>query len=603
MAIGTGDKQRFYQVLSAAIDDLLEHGFDSQERLDRWLVQLQSAARNALIPQSVLVQKLQESLGQIFERTTKESKLLKANPGVSRFTLQNIKPKLHAELNRRIVASASLIKLNRDAMISKTLQRFAGWASSVPSGGTEIKQRSEVKDNVRRGISGLSFEERRVMIDQGHKLVASINDIVACDGGAIAAEWRHIKLFRGQKYYKPRPEHVARDGKIFLIRDSWADKDGLVKLAGHQYTDQIEMVGELVFCFPGDSKIPFADGVRKAYRRWYSGQLTEFVTASGKSLRATPNHPVLTVDGWVRAGDINVGDNVIEVADQDIESQPKSNNDHAITTIAQIFSAVEESGVFQRVAGSSQQFHGDGADGDVDIVNSASPLTFDSISTRYKFRAKLGLSSADHFRFGFGAFEFFLDRCFGAASSFVGSMRIGFVLFLGLILRENSSSFFNSPDRSIYFQNAVHDDRTASIEFLGKLQDTNAAVVKLAERGPTKNFGAFLWGSRPSIDTQRVNSLPQSIGLEAEDWRNLCNGFPFRTQAVKVIDVKRTAYAGHVYNLQTAKGCYITDGIVTHNCSCSYRYIYSLRDLPSDMLTRKGEEWLAEAKRRVRAIA
>jgi hypothetical protein len=238
-------RAEFYGVVTAAIHDLMEHGFDSQERLDRWLVRIQEAARRALIPESVLVRSLQDALGQVYQRTTQLGKLARAHPGVSHFTLEMIKPKLRAELDRRILASASLIKLNREASIARTLQRFAGWASSVPKGGTEIANRKEVKDTVRRGIASLPFEERRVIVDQGHKLVAAINDIVATDGGAIAAEWRHVREGGG---YQARPEHEKRHGKVFVIRDNWAMKQGLMKLAGAEYTDEIEAPGELVSC-------------------------------------------------------------------------------------------------------------------------------------------------------------------------------------------------------------------------------------------------------------------------------------------------------------------------------------------------------------------
>jgi len=66
---------------------------------------------------------------------------------------------------------------------------------------------------------------------------------VATDGGAIAAVWRHVREGGG---YQARPEHEARNGKIFVVRDNWALLKGLMKLAGAQYTDQIEAPGELV---------------------------------------------------------------------------------------------------------------------------------------------------------------------------------------------------------------------------------------------------------------------------------------------------------------------------------------------------------------------
>lgn len=236
----------FYEVLNAAITDLMEHGFDSQERLDSWLQKLSAAARQSLIPEGVLQRSLTDALNQVYWRNVGGSKLMKAHPGVSQFTLEMIKPKLRAELDRRILASASLIKLNREASIARTLQRFAGWASSVPIGGTEIAKRKEIKQTIRRGIAGLSFEERRVVADQGHRLTAAINDIVATDGGAIAFIWRHV-MERGHGY-QPRPDHVKRNGKVYLLRESWARERGFVKPGPAGYSDEITQPAEEISC-------------------------------------------------------------------------------------------------------------------------------------------------------------------------------------------------------------------------------------------------------------------------------------------------------------------------------------------------------------------
>lgn len=237
---------RFFDILTLAINDLTEHGFDSKERLDLWMRELAGAAYRSLLPESALQRTFKDVLERTFRRSTTLKHLMLVHPGISEFTLSQIKPHLRAELDRRIVASASLIKLNREASIARTLQRFAGWATSIPMGGTEIENRLEIKKHIRRGISGLPFEERRVVIDQGHKLAAAINDIVAMDGGAIAAQWHHVQ--RGPPSYDARPEHVARDAKIFLIRDSWAHAQGFVKPGKPGYSDEIEQPAQLPFC-------------------------------------------------------------------------------------------------------------------------------------------------------------------------------------------------------------------------------------------------------------------------------------------------------------------------------------------------------------------
>jgi hypothetical protein len=236
----------FYSVITEAIEDILEHGFDSQQRVDEWVAKIAHAAASALIPADRLDEYVRQMLISVFNRTTKPSKLARIHPGVGEFTIERIRPQLRAELDRRIMASAKLIKLNRQEAISNTLRRFSGWASSVPAGGTEVAKRVQVKTEVRRGISGLSFIERRCIIDQSMKLVAAVNQIIAEDAGAIALIWHHVD--EGPPAYDARPKHVARDGKIFVLRDNWALKAGLMKLAGRQYYDQVTAVAEEIGC-------------------------------------------------------------------------------------------------------------------------------------------------------------------------------------------------------------------------------------------------------------------------------------------------------------------------------------------------------------------
>jgi hypothetical protein len=235
----------FQTVLNAAIADLLANGFDSAERVQRWTRELRAAAERSLISAASLEQQLRDGLAAIYRRMVDEGGVIKYNPGVERFTLEKIKPALRAELDRRIMASADLIKLNRAQAIDKTLQRFQGWSTSIPPGGVSGETRAEVKKTIRKSLGALPFEERRVLIDQGHKLVSSINDIIASDGGAIAGEWRsHYR----QSGYDYREDHKERDSKVYLIRDSWAHRAGLVKKGGRPFVDEIEAPAQLPFC-------------------------------------------------------------------------------------------------------------------------------------------------------------------------------------------------------------------------------------------------------------------------------------------------------------------------------------------------------------------
>ena len=232
----------FFEVLTAAVNDFIEYGFDSQDRLDYWVKRIREAAIKEMIPDSQIQQELTKSLNSAYNRLVIKGGLV--NKQVTRFTIEKLKPRLRDELDRRIITSVNLIKYNREEAINNTLRRFTGWATSIPVGGTDVVKRTEEKQKIRKSLGKIPFEQRRVIIDQTHKLVANIKEIVAVDSGAIAAKWHsHWR----QMNYDYRKDHKERDEKVYVIRNTWAINNGYIK-ALDGYTDDITSPGEEVFC-------------------------------------------------------------------------------------------------------------------------------------------------------------------------------------------------------------------------------------------------------------------------------------------------------------------------------------------------------------------
>ena len=237
--------ESYLDILTDAINEFDQTGYTSADRLAYWQQRLREAAERETLPPGLMEANLRDVLTAAYVSMIDKGGYARYHPGVSRFTVDQLRPEMRAELTRRILASADLIKLNRKQAIEKTLQRFSGWATSIPKGGAANPKKVKTKQEIRKSLTSLPFEERRVLIDQGHKLVSSINDIVAKGGGAIAAVWR--SHFR-QAGYNYRPDHKARDGKIYLIRDSWAQQRGYVKPSRDGYADEITQPGEEIFC-------------------------------------------------------------------------------------------------------------------------------------------------------------------------------------------------------------------------------------------------------------------------------------------------------------------------------------------------------------------
>jgi hypothetical protein len=237
--------ESFYDVLTAAINDMLEYGYDDPARVTEWNRRLREAAVATWGSAHDVEERLSESLRATFRRMVEQDGALRAHTGVSRMSYDMLKPRLRAELDRRLLAATDLIRLNREEAVARMGRRWTGWATSIPKGGPAEIARVKLKQEIKKPLQRLPFEERRLFIDQGHKMVAAVNATIALDGGAIAAKWRHVH----QLGYDARPAHLARDGQIFLVRDSWAHQQGLLApVNDNGFTDDIEQPGELPFC-------------------------------------------------------------------------------------------------------------------------------------------------------------------------------------------------------------------------------------------------------------------------------------------------------------------------------------------------------------------
>ncbi|MHC1998526.1 hypothetical protein ACYPU8_26920 [Klebsiella pneumoniae] len=241
----------FTSTVREAVKFFLRNGYTSRQELEQWQAIIRQAAESETDDDYMSM--VSDRLRKAYDLQVSKARALERHKGLSRFTLNYMEPKLRSELDRRILASADLIKLNRTAAINKTVQRFSGWATSIPvqdyvGGGLSPSSRSGVNyncDHIQKSAQQVDYEARRVMIDQSHKLIANIDNIIATGNNAIAAEWHSHWRQPGYDY---REDHKERDKLIYLIRGNWAQKNGYVKAGPAGYLDEITQPGEEVFC-------------------------------------------------------------------------------------------------------------------------------------------------------------------------------------------------------------------------------------------------------------------------------------------------------------------------------------------------------------------
>lgn len=232
----------FQAVLAEALADLAQRGYINQEQIELWITRLSQAAGLSIGSDADIHYIVQRAMGAARERLVRN--IVARVPTVGRYGPSRIALHLHAELDRRILAAAELIKLRRKEAVAETLRRFQGWSTSIPIGGDRTVDRRKAKQQIGKPLRSLPFEQRRVLIDQGHKLVSNVADIVAIDAGAIAAIWHSHWRQPGYNY---RPDHKERDERVYAIRGNWAIKDGLMN-KGSGYTDEMTKPGQEVLC-------------------------------------------------------------------------------------------------------------------------------------------------------------------------------------------------------------------------------------------------------------------------------------------------------------------------------------------------------------------
>ena len=235
----------FFTLLTEAINHFIENGYTSQKELDFWTRTLQEGIVRTLGPLSSIETKARKSLKNTYGKLVVHGGLLRQNKGVSKYSIEMLKPKMRRDLDRRILASANLIKLNRKEAVAITLRRFQGWATSIPKGGSRALDLKKAKASIRKPLRKVTFQEKRVIIDQSQKFAASLNAVIAEGNSAIAAVWHSRWKTAGYDY---RKDHKERDNLVYTIRDNWALRQGLMKVGASGYTDEITQPAEEVYC-------------------------------------------------------------------------------------------------------------------------------------------------------------------------------------------------------------------------------------------------------------------------------------------------------------------------------------------------------------------
>lgn len=336
-------------------------------------------------------------------------------------------------------------------------------------------------------------------------------------------------------------------------------------------------------CVVGETWVSSVPDVETGYRRYYEGEIITLVTAAGHDLTITPNHPVLTDRGWVRAGMLNEGDYLLSSvsAERNVVSGPRE--DHAPSRIEDLVGAlsVVGSAARLRVPGTAEQFHGDGFDSEVDVV-SRDDLLRDELDVAFiQPVAELAFHGGSipcpvHGAAGAGLRELEL---FGGGP---GASTSGSVRGLGLL-----SAFFGRQLGGANFARIGRTSERDAVFGEPSVNDVSRHGVSGGEGVDAFAFGVsghdvVGTGERPrKFDPPELESPVHTSLAYAQLGRDLADRLAGSVHRDRLVKKSVGQFAGHVFNLSTSEGWYSANSITVSNCDCVSVVIRSPRDYPA----------------------
>lgn len=370
-------------------------------------------------------------------------------------------------------------------------------------------------------------------------------------GARISTRWQSIDDTTLQSIKDQVSTGIERGYSPLQIANGYADEnyDGIQGVFANASDVRAETIARTE-CLVGETPVLTTAPLVRAYRRLYDGEVIRLRTARGHELTATPNHPILTDKGWVAAGLLREGDHVLSRGARDGVAAGHPDVQHIPPTIAEVFDALAVVSLPERKLGSPVDFHGDGAEGEVDVVGAAGNL---------RDYARM---SADQI----GQFRLALTDMPGKVGPRRRSLSSLFVR-LGL-------SRGQRPRRAPWFTSAL--EYVAGVverhtePFRNRVQRQALAVERDHFGGRHFQFGSL--APEQGSDAALVQDAADHGLTDAERSSNLPPGFAGLVAPDNIVSVDRGHFAGHVYNLETENGAYVAADIIAHNCMNAYNW-------------------------------
>lgn len=345
------------------------------------------------------------------------------------------------------------------------------------------------------------------------------------------------------------------------VRPEHARWDGIVLPADHSFW-KTHYPPNGYNCFLPGTEIQ--GDIQSAMRTWYSGKAIEITTRSGRSVRVTADHPILTSRGWVKAKLIDTRDDLLsKVTPVDRDSSGGVSDNQNVTNAEDLFEALTTYAL--RVSeGTSLQLYSNVAKRKIHITAIDGGLAFKAQTKPAAFfKQNILIRGCNSLPF----------RALETVSSSLGNIRTidpvfaQYPLNIGLgrsnQLSESCSARFL---RTVGLEDFFFERIIASVGGAPCRAHLPFSTTRCLFNGlPLDDFGL-----RPGTDSDAILDKLSANGITTDFklFSYLLDAHSTKVGADPVVDVREFDFSGHVYDFQSSESVVFADGILAHNCRC-----------------------------------
>lgn len=315
-----------------------------------------------------------------------------------------------------------------------------------------------------------------------------------------------------------------------------------------------------------------------ALKSFYSGYAVEILTANGAVTTLTIHHPVLTEDGFVPAGQLKKGYNLLCHLGKRERLRCLDNVQHSPSLIEDVFESIQSFHHSEPL----EAFDFDGDEkfmvGKVNVISTYLPLC-KLVTSQFESKDQIGFIPTNNGR---------MKRVQSLDSLFVSHSNPFKSFGITAVADSHITGHQSTTNRTTIYA----ERQSNGVLGLTRYITSNNHVVINDKAMPD----CYRLGLASELDTVFSQPTPNGIAFNPNITSELLEGFPGKVSLSKVVNVRHFWYSGPVYDLETIPGYFTTNrggsaSIIIRNCRCGWTPL-TVRQA-AERGIKEAQEWLS----------